>query len=173
VKPVRVLGIDPGIRGAFAVVELVPGSLNGKLITVKDFPLKELSKNKSKGSFKTRIDLRALSFLLEQYSAYVKIALIEEVGTVGTNADPFSSFTFGFATGSVHGILANIGVKIETIQPAVWKAGYGLSANKGESLRLAKKFFPEGEKFLSLKKHDGRAEAMLLAHFAAKNIRRV
>ncbi len=166
------MGIDPGIRGALCVLEVYGPYQRPKLITVLDFPLKEVSKSKAKGTTATRIDLKALAFLIDAWSSGVKIALIEDVGTVGTNADPFSSFVFGFATGAVHGILSATDIQIEVIKPAVWKAGYGLTADKNKSIALAKKLIPECERYLTLKKHDGRSEAILLANFAAVNIRK-
>lgn len=170
-KNIRIIGIDPGIKGAFCVLEIENPASKPKLITIKDFPVISSIRNKATGAMKNNIDLPSLSFLLEQYSSEVKMALIEDVGRMQTQADPIRSFTFGFATGSVHGILASLGIKIEMVRPDVWKASLGLDSNKKKSLDLARRLYPESEKYINLMKHDGRAEALLLAHFAATHLK--
>jgi hypothetical protein len=165
-QPNYIIGVDPGITGAIAVIEI---GVKPAFIGVFDMPLYTL---KVSGKDRKRIDLTGLSFLLESYSHKTKIAVIEDVGQVGTNADPFSSFVFGFATGAVHGALAMAGVKIEKVKPQVWKAALGLDSDKTLSLKLALKIFPESEKYLKRKMDHGRAEAILLAWFAFKNLRK-
>lgn len=153
------IGIDPGITGAIAFIS------GGKFIAVYDFPTIEI---KTKNSTKKRIDLEAFSFLIDSYSKDVFTACIEEVGQIGTKADPFSSFVFGFSTGLVHGILAAHLIPINTIKPLIWKAAMGLDSDKSKSISKAIQIFPEASKFLTRKKDHGRAEALLLAHFAWK-----
>lgn len=167
-KTIRVMGIDPGIKGAFCVLELKLGQ-KPTLITIKDFPLMELKR--ANGTAKIRLDLPSLAFSLDMFSSNVGIALIEDVGAMTTQADPIRMFTFGFATGAVHGILGSIGIKVEAVRPEIWKAMMGLSKDKQRSFDLALKLYPEAAKYLTLKKHDGRAEALLLAHFAATNLK--
>lgn len=167
-SPYYIIGIDPGLTGAIAIISfkdfLIPS-----FIAVYDMPtysLKVSNKNRK------RIDLNALSSLLDLYAGQTKIAIVEDVGQVGTNADPFSSFVFGFATGAVHGALAMAGVKIEKIKPNIWKAAMGLDADKDQSVKRAIKLFPQSAKHLKRKMDHGRAEAILLAWFAFKNLRK-
>lgn len=172
----KVMGIDPGIKGAFCVLELIgnPNSIGKKeikLIKVCDFPLYKEIKNKSKETTRNRIDLKSLALLIEMYLDDVAIVLIEDVGKRATEADPLSHFAFGYATGAVHGIVSAYGKTIEKIKPEVWKSSFGLSQDKKKSIELAKRLVPESKEFLTLSKHDGRAEAMLLAYFAAQNLR--
>lgn len=159
IKKDFIIGIDPGITGAVAVIS------KGKFVAVFDFPTLEI---KVGNKLKTRIDLDALSFLIESYSKDVFVALIEEVGQITTKSDPFASFVFGFATGSVHGILTSNQIKIETVKPNVWKPALGLDSDKSKSISKAIALFPEAETHLKRKKDHGRAEALLLAHFAWK-----
>jgi hypothetical protein len=49
------------------------------------------------------------------------------------------------------------------VTPAVWKASYGLSKDKHASLHKARLLYPTAE--LHLAKHDGRAEALLIARY--------
>lgn len=156
------LGIDPGITGALAFISI---EKSPKFIAVYDFPTKKVMIGKK---LKSRIDLEALSFLIESYSKDINLACLEEVGQIGTDADPFSSFVFGFSTGSVHGILAANDIKTQTVKPLIWKGALGLDADKSKAINKAKHIFPEAEKFLKRKKDHGRAEAILIAYFAWK-----
>jgi hypothetical protein len=48
----------------------------------------------------------------------------------------------------------------------VWKRSLGLTSDKRASLDRARLMFPSAD--LRLAKHDGRAEALLLAHYAMR-----
>ncbi len=157
-----IMGIDPGVTGAVAIIDYV----TFKLVTVFDFPTEKNSKGRS------RIDFLKTAFLIDAYASLTVVALIEEVGQVGTNADPFSAFVFGFATGGVHGVLSACLIPIALVKPQVWKMDMGLSSNKEDSVARAISLFPnEAPKYLKLKKHHGRAEAILLAWYARKHLR--
>jgi hypothetical protein len=158
------MGIDPGLNGAVAILDT---SESLKIVTVFDIPTYEL---KVKGNKRKRTDIISLAFKIDSYSQLIKLALIEEVGQIGTKADPFSSFVFGFATGAVHGVLNACLIPVQTIRPDVWKASLGLSADKNKSIEKAKRLVTGSEEFLTLKKHDGRAEAILLAYLAYKHL---
>lgn len=157
-----IIGIDPGITGALAVIS---SGANSAFIGVFDLPTYEI---KVKKSLRKRMDLEAFSFLIESYSKDIILALVEEVGQIGTKADPFSAFVFGFATGGVHGVLAAHGIRTMKVKPLVWKSTLGLDADKQKSIDKAIKFFPSAEIHLKRKKDHGRAEALLIAYWANK-----
>jgi hypothetical protein len=75
-----------------------------------------------------------------------------------------SAFQFGVGFGSLLGVLQALHIRIELVTPAVWKRSYGLGKDKHASLHKARLLFPTAD--LHLAKHDGRAEALLLAHYA-------
>lgn len=158
-----IVGIDPGISGAIAFVK--SGAVSS-YVAVYDLP------TKTDKAGKNRIDLEDFAFLISTYSQDIILSLVEEVGQIGTKADPFSSFVFGFATGGVHGVLASFSVRIETVKPNVWKAALGLDSDKEKSIQKALKLFPEAASKLTRKKDHGRAEALLLAYFANQLSRR-
>jgi hypothetical protein len=160
-----IIGVDPGVKGAVAVYDAHAGSL----VRVFDMPTYDI---KVKGNTRARIDFLSLALKIDAYSPMVAFALIEDVGQVGTNADPFSAFVFGFATGGVHGVLAACLIPIQKVKPSVWKAEMGLTANKAESIALAHKLVPESKSEIHLKKHDGRAEAVLLAAYAVRKLKK-
>lgn len=150
-----IIGIDPGLTGAIAVIRR---GTCPTFVHTFDMPLRKIKD-------KNRLDLGALSILLESYSGQTIFAMVEEVGQIGTNADPFSAFVFGFATGAVHGVLEAFGIDVQVIRPNIWKAAMGLSADKSQAIAKAIKLFPGSAGFLTRKMDHGRAEALLLAHF--------
>lgn len=153
------MGIDPGVKGAICIYDGV------KIVDCFDMPTVDIT---VKGKERKRLDILNLAFKIDAVAPLINFALIEDVGQVGTNADPFSSFVFGFATGAVHGVLTTCLIPVEKIKPSVWKAALGLSSDKDLSIEKAKRLIPDSSKYLTLKKHDGRAEAILLAFVASK-----
>jgi crossover junction endodeoxyribonuclease RuvC len=152
-----IVGIDPGITGAIAFVKA--GSFPS-FVAVYDLP------TLVEKSGKTRLDLNSLSLLVSTYSEDVKLSIVEEVGFMTGKEARGSAFVFGFATGAVHGVLASYSIDTYCVKPAVWKGALGLDANKEKSVQKAISLFPEASQKLKLKKHHGRAEALLLAYFA-------
>lgn len=160
-----IMGIDPGIKGAIAIIKIGQTPM---FIAVYDMPTFKL---KVSGKVRNRIDLAALSFLLDTYSNSTKIALIEDVSSQPQDGH-VGAFSFGFSTGAVHGALTMAGIKIEKVKPAVWKSFLGLDSDKSKSIKLAIKLFPTAAKYLTREMDDGRAEAILLGLFAFKHLRK-
>ena len=149
----RILGIDPGLSGACAL-------LGDGILEIIDIPTIE---RKVGGKTKRQIDAYNLSLWLEFHRLRISLAVIEQVGTM-PGQGVTSAFNFGFTTGVIHGILANIGVPIRTVVPQVWKRKFGLlGQDKDASRQEASRRLPKFASNWPLKKHDGRAEAALLA----------
>lgn len=151
-----ILGIDPGYEGAFACTD-------GKRVSIFDMPIKYVN-----GKKKT-IDGVAIHAWLKMIASKIDYAVIEDVHSM-PNDTVVSAFTFGFNTGIVTGVLQSLGIKIIKVKPAVWKAAMGLNRNKRESLNLAQEFFPANKNDFRILKHDGRAEAALIAVFAIRSL---
>lgn len=79
-------------------------------------------------------------------------------------------FTFGRTLGFVHGIVASTCDRpVHFVTPSVWKAKMGLlNSSKGASREIARTLYPSCAPSLSRVKDDGRAEALLLAHYGRK-----
>lgn len=150
-----ILGIDPGKKGALAFL-MSGGGL--EIADMPDSPTALAEKIRSQVLFS---------------EAPISFAIIEDVGSMtyvdaqgrtrGQGAK--ASFSFGFDTGAIHGVLAAMRVRVFAVKPAVWKACYGLSADKNLSRELAIAKFPFHSQLFQRKKDDGRAEAALLALF--------
>lgn len=148
-----ILGVDPGLSGCMAM--LYNGAVN-----VFDIPTTTRTVNKKE---KRQIDPYQLSAWLEIQRPLIKFAVVERVGTM-PGQGVTSAFNFGFTTGCIHGIIAACGIEIRTVPPQVWKRKYGLlGQNKDASRGEASRRFPQFTHLWQLKKHDGRAEAALLA----------
>lgn len=161
-----IIGIDPGLSGAIALVN----GTTGRLYSVHDLPTKIVRK-------KTRLDLEALDGMLPAYSADDAHAVVELVGSMPRQGVA-SAFNFGFTTGAIHGLLTAHGIAIHPVPPQVWKFSVGLRAvpdavardRKNASRQLASQLFPGDAHRFARAKDDGRAEAALLAWYGAHKL---
>ena len=75
-----------------------------------------------------------------------------------------SMFNFGCSYGVVMGICAALRYPVVLVRPAAWKKAAGLIGKPKEAARtLAQQLYPEQD--LALKKHVGRADALLIARY--------
>jgi len=163
-----ILGVDPGLSGCMAM-------LHKGAVDVFDIPTTTRTVNKKE---KRQIDPYQLSAWLEIQRPLIKFAVVEQVGAMPSRGKPgsparamgvTSAFNFGFTTGCIHGIIAACGIEIRTVPPQVWKRKYGLlGQNKDASRGEASRRFPQFTHLWQLKKHDGRAEAALLALYGSE-----
>lgn len=152
------LGIDPGISGALALLDA-----DGQAHLVADLPV-------IRDGRLSWIDGAALqSMLLDAIQGRPCRAVVERVSAMPRQGVA-SSFAFGVGLGSILGTLQTLRLPIELVTPAAWKLAMGLGRDKRASLDEARLLFPTAE--LSLAKHDGRAEALLIAFYALRHLRR-
>jgi crossover junction endodeoxyribonuclease RuvC len=148
------IGLDPGKQGACAVLD-AEGSLHAL------FDLPYIADGKT-----AWVDGSALQgALMEALQGRQAIAIVERVSAMPKQGVS-SSFAFGVGFGSLLGVLRAMQIPIELVTPATWKRAMGLSSDKRASLDKARLLYPAAE--LSLVKHEGRAESILLAHFAVR-----
>lgn len=147
-----ILGVDPGLSGAIAF--LFPGHLASDRVTVEDVPVAD-----------GEIDGANLAARLVQMRP--TMAVIERVGAM-PGQGVSSTFKFGQALGTVLGVVAALGIPIERVHSTRWKRHFRLSADKEEARALALRRFPDACKSLARKKDHGRAEAALIALWAAE-----
>ena len=146
------IGNDPGLSGAIAIL-----NTEGAIESLRDLPIiRDKSLAWVDGSELQSIIMAALR-------GRAAVAVIERVSSMPGQGIA-SSFAFGVGFGSLLSVLQALHIRIEFVTPAVWKRSLGLSKDKDASLHKARLLFPLAE--LHLKKHDGRAEALLIAHYA-------
>lgn len=152
------LGVDPGLSGALAKV--------GRVVQVIDMPTMTMH------SGKRRIDMAALATILAEWrdEGETLFATVEDVHSM-PGQGVSSVFSFGFSAGAVQQALASAEIPVKLVQPATWKAMYGLRGgrdNKDASRAKASELFPGSKSLWARKKDDGRAEAVLLAAYGSK-----
>ncbi len=147
-----IVGIDPGLTGAIALL-----GADGQLERVADLPV-------MRDRSLAWIDGQGLQSLLIDalYGRQARV-LIERVSAMPRQGVA-SSFTFGVTFGSILSVVQARHLPIEFVTPAVWKRALGLGPDKRAALDKARLLYPAAE--LNLAKHDGRAEALLIAHYA-------
>lgn len=149
-------GIDPGKSGALAILQ------PDDHVDFFDVPLAKIrgKEQPAYGDWHTKWSL-ALGF------ASVDKVVIEDVAS-RPGQGVSSMFKFGRTLGFAHAIVLGIRPRpsVEYVTPAKWKGKLGLlNSNKGASREKAIALYPGAESQLLRVKDDGRAEALLLAHY--------
>ena len=147
------IGIDPGLLGAIAI--LAP---DGSIELLADLPvIRDRTLAWIDGA-----ELQSLIMGGLRGRAAVA-AVIERVHSMPRQGVA-SAFQFGVGFGAVLGVLQAMHLRIQFVTAPVWKRHYGLDRDKNASLYKARLMFPTAE--LHMAKHEGRAEALLIAHYA-------
>jgi crossover junction endodeoxyribonuclease RuvC len=144
-----VMGIDPGISGAVAFYFPMVNR-----IAVDDVPVAG-----------GEINTHELARLMRIHQP--SLAVIEKVSAM-PGQGVTSMFNFGRSYGDVRGVIGALGVPLHLVTPQKWKRHFGLSSDKDESRLRAIRTFPAAAESFKLKKHDGRAEAALIALYGAE-----
>lgn len=146
------IGIDPGLTGALAAL-----ASDGTIELLVDLPvIRDRSLAWIDGA-------QLQSTLLDALQGRTARAVVERVSAMPRQGVA-SSFVFGVRFGSILSVLQTMQLPLELVTAAQWKRALGLSSDKHASLHKARLLFPSAD--LRLAKHDGRAEALLLAHYA-------
>jgi crossover junction endodeoxyribonuclease RuvC len=148
----RILGIDPGINGGLAIVDIDIDST--VLVDAIDIPITGVGA-------KTRVDVLAIrDWILAHQPRH---ALIERAGVMPKQGIS-SGFKYGRAVGSLEAVIACCEVPMTIIEPTVWKKFHQLRGGEKEASRQrALQLFPAAHRLLSRKMDHGRAEAALIA----------
>ncbi len=158
-----VMGIDPGLNGAIAVVDMD----NQSIVDIIDMPTFKTASKARKQGFLEHLDIHLLSSSLDFYAKFTCLAVLEEPGAMPEQGLS-STFRFGNICGQIHGVLAGHYIPVHLAKPAVWKSALNLSSDKDDSRAMATKSFEKHAPLWALKKHNDRAEAVLLTVYAQK-----
>lgn len=160
------IGIDIGMKGAIAAVD-ERGVPFGEVF---DMPIVEDDLGK-------RVDARALVGIVKQITRgeHVADAMIENVQARPGSNKPGkqrhgnsiqSQGSMMRQRGAVEAVFDCLGIPLYKVEPLTWKRRYGLiGLEKEDSRQCALRIFKgcAVTAQLQLKKHDGRAEALLIA----------
>lgn len=156
------LGCDPGLSGAVALWEP-----DAKALHVHDMPTLRIKP----GSDKRTLDAVQLARIVDDLCTRgVTLALIEQAGA-RPNEGLGSAHANGRNWGAAYGVIVAQYVPTEIVTPAAWKRAMGCPAAKDGAIARVKQLLPQYADLFALKKHDGRAEASLIALYAERRFR--
>ncbi len=157
------LGIDPGLSGAVAMIE-------DNSVRLYDSPSWAVG---SKKGVRHDYNIGGMVEIITEAIASVEnrgsiIAGLESVHSM-PDQGVASSFKFGAGLGIWQGILGAFGIRYQMIPPQRWKKALmdGMGKEKDASMIVAQRLFPTAD--IHLRKHHGRADALLLAEFMKRN----
>ena len=150
------LGIDPGKTGGIAIV-----SQDLELIDVDDMP------DATGAALGAHIARMVHDWEPFDFAA----AWVEQVGS-RPGQGVRSMFTFGQNYGAILGALGALGIPVHHVTPARWKKAQGVTADKNSSRQKATELWPGQASWFALRKHEGRAEAALIARHGAQEMGR-
>ena len=158
-----VIGIDPGLTGACAVVD------HQGIRAVFDLPTMPVPGAGPKALVKRKIDGRALCQLLLKHcpaSEAKPHVFLEKVNTMGgANNAVQTQGSLMRSLGAIESVIECLNYPMEQIAPQTWKKQFGIGSDKAKALETARKLYPEAQGDLKRQKDHNRAEAVLLAHW--------
>lgn len=153
-----VLGVDPGLSGAVAVLD------GDSVLYLEDLPTVQFSNAR----IKNRVDGASLAAMLAPYADRIRLAVVERVGARPGEAAS-GAFCFGYTSGVIHGVLGALRIPVELPMPVTWKKAMGLGKDKDLSRSRAIELYPSMAPLLTRKKDHDRAEAILLATYGKRH----
>lgn len=169
-----VIGIDPGLTGAFSVL-----NHHGEVLCVHDLPTMPINGAGPKATIKTEIDVRALYLLLRDAVPADESVLyaMEHASSVGAARGEQAKASLAATKASIMAVLRIKGCDVRRVHPAMWKRFYGIKEpekgsgkpdSKKQALALARELF--GNEFLARAKDHNRAESLLIARWALRTL---
>jgi crossover junction endodeoxyribonuclease RuvC len=150
----KILGIDPGIHGGLAIIDVINGAAP-QLIDAIDVPIVGVKA-------KERVDALGIRAWIEAHKP-IDHAAIERAGSMPKQGVA-STFKYGRAVGALETVIALGRIPLTVLEPAVWKRRHGLyGTDKETSRQRALQLFPAAHALLARRKDHGRAEAALIA----------
>jgi crossover junction endodeoxyribonuclease RuvC len=154
----RILGVDPGLTGGIAIVEVIDGAAP-QLVDAIDVPV-------IGDKAKQRVDVIAVRNFIDAHRP--ALALIERSGAMPKQGTA-SIFRYARACGALEAAIALCALPVEIIEPSVWKRFFKLPGKDKERARqLALEKFPAAHAALARKRDHGRSEAALLALYGVR-----
>ena len=154
-----VVGIDPGLMGAIAVLDAPAGD------QVHDMPTVKIGKTE-----RLRIDADSLRAMLDVFRAFTDVHLVAiERQQSMPRQGVASTFQTGYGYGLIVGVLVGLRLPWIDVRPAEWQRVVGWKGGKDGSRVLARQLHPQLAPALARVKDHGRADALLIAHYARRH----
>lgn len=176
-----VIAVDPGLTGAVAVMHE-----NGQAVDVFDMPVVD----SGKGFVSRVVDGVELARRIGDYrwsTPATTRAVMERVGAMPAQGVS-SMFSLGDSRGCIRGVIQALGISLTDVPPQTWKRDLDLISPKlpsktpkterdrakreakVRSRAMAAHLFPELAHLLQREKDHGRAEALLIGHWATRGV---
>jgi Holliday junction resolvasome RuvABC endonuclease subunit len=160
---VRVLGVDPGVTGAWAIVEVV-GTAKPVLVGVGDLPAKAVKMSKRTA---LRLDAPLVGELFDDLLTEHELdRIVVERLSGGPGITSSTAFSLGMTAGILETVLTSRGLDFKTVPPSSWKRALLAPAGKAASRQHAVKLFGSNKGWEREKDHN-RAEAAMIALWGA------
>ena len=139
----KVIGIDPGLSGAIAILE------NNKVLNLFDIPVMSEGK-KNKRQLNSAL---LVSLLKENIFKNEEVSVVVEQVNAMPGQGVTSMFNFGQTFGAIKGICAALNLPIFFVRPSKWKKHFELiNSSKDSSRTKAIEMYPKLSYQLAKKK---------------------
>ena len=152
----RILGIDPGLSGAIAILE------DKKVVGIFEMPvMAEGKKNKRQLN-----SAQLVNIIRENIGNNDETAVVVEQVNAMPGQGVTSMFNFGQTFGAIKGVCAALELPIFFVRPSKWKKHFELiNSSKDSSRTKAIEMYPYLSNQLSKKKDVNKSDAILIARF--------
>jgi crossover junction endodeoxyribonuclease RuvC len=161
-----ILGVDPGLAGALALIDTKSGNL-----IVQDVPTTFVTRNGRAHGKARAVDRVELARWIDdaQKPTHISHAFVEHVSS-SPQMGVSSAFTFGRTYGEILGVLSAHFIPTTFVTPPMWKAALRVPRDKNGARARASELMPQASNLWRLGKHDGRAEAAMIAYFGWQSL---
>lgn len=162
-----VIGIDPGLTGAVAVMD------HNGVRAVADLPVMQVPGSSKDAMVQKKIDAYGLCQLLLKHCPAGEgkpMVIIEQVHARSGAGTVQSQGSLMRSLGAIESVLECLRIPVRYVAPQTWKKRFGLKSEKAQSLETARRLHPEAAADLKRAKDHNRAEAVLLAHYGRMEV---
>ena len=152
----KIIGIDPGLSGAIAILE------NNKVLSIFEMPvMSEGKKNKRQLN-----SAQLVTLLKDNISENEEVSVVVEQVNAMPGQGVTSMFNFGQTFGAIKGVCAALRLPIFFVRPSKWKKHFELiNSSKDSSRTKAIEMYPSLSDDLARKKDVSKSDAILIARF--------
>ena len=152
----KILGIDPGLSGAIAILE------KKKVLNLFDMPvMTEGKKNKKQLNSAQLVNIKR-----ENSSGDEEIVVVVEQVNAMPGQGVTSMFNFGQTFGAIKGVCAALNLPIFFVRPSKWKKYFELiNSSKDSSRTKVIEMYPSLSSQLAKKKDVNKSDAILIARY--------
>ena len=152
----KILGIDPGLSGAIAILE------KKKVLNLFDMPvMAEGKKNK-----KQLNSAQLVNIIRENSIGEEEIVVVVEQVNAMPGQGVTSMFNFGQTFGAIKGVCAALNLPIFFVRPSKWKKHFELiNSSKDSSRTKVIEMYPSLSSQLAKKKDVNKSDAILIARY--------